>query len=295
MAERSVAETKKYELKIITPMFLAGADGETPELRPSSFKGCMRYWWRAAVAVADIKDLHRREAELFGSSAEGSGRSPVTIKLEGRLEPGEYRPLPHSDNKQFTLNGFKPGQTFELILSARKNLELYADILELSLILGGVGKRSRRGFGSVVDVSRDFRNRAELIDHILAKLQAVTGSREFRRMKDDRREFIITRDDGVEGRDGNKYPWIKEIFIGQELAQWKMLVERIGQASHDHNDPSLGSAGPRMASPVYVSAVMLGGKIAPVVTTLNPVFPERYPVRNSDSDMTKQESFKGAL
>jgi len=28
-------------------MFLAGADGVTPELRAPSIKGAMRFWWRA--------------------------------------------------------------------------------------------------------------------------------------------------------------------------------------------------------------------------------------------------------
>ena len=39
--------TITFELETITPMFMAGADGETFELRPSSIKGDMRFWWRA--------------------------------------------------------------------------------------------------------------------------------------------------------------------------------------------------------------------------------------------------------
>ncbi len=37
----------KFTLETITPLFLAGADGQTPELRPPSIKGMMRFWWRA--------------------------------------------------------------------------------------------------------------------------------------------------------------------------------------------------------------------------------------------------------
>ncbi|MBK8563977.1 MAG: type III-B CRISPR module RAMP protein Cmr1 [Saprospiraceae bacterium] len=37
-------KTITFTCKTITPMFLNGADGQTPELRPSSIKGVLRYW-----------------------------------------------------------------------------------------------------------------------------------------------------------------------------------------------------------------------------------------------------------
>ncbi len=40
-----------FECETITPMFLARADGKTPELRPPSIKGLMRFWWRAMNAT----------------------------------------------------------------------------------------------------------------------------------------------------------------------------------------------------------------------------------------------------
>ncbi len=33
----------KFVCKVITPMFMTGADGRTPELRPSEFKGMMYF------------------------------------------------------------------------------------------------------------------------------------------------------------------------------------------------------------------------------------------------------------
>jgi CRISPR-associated protein Cmr1 len=36
-----------FECEIITPMFMYGGDGKTLELRPSEFKGMLRFWWRA--------------------------------------------------------------------------------------------------------------------------------------------------------------------------------------------------------------------------------------------------------
>jgi len=52
-----------FELETITPLFMAGADGITPELRPPSFKGMMRFWWRAMRADNDWKQLAKDEAK----------------------------------------------------------------------------------------------------------------------------------------------------------------------------------------------------------------------------------------
>ncbi len=68
--------------EIITPMFMAGADGKIPELRPSEFKGMMRFWWRAVKAEDDIEKLKKEEAKIFGGTGEGEGKSKVKIELE---------------------------------------------------------------------------------------------------------------------------------------------------------------------------------------------------------------------
>ena len=296
LAETASIKSKVIRLEIVTPLFLGGADGETPELRAPSFKGCMRYWWRAAVAETDIKKLHHKEAELFGSSAEGAGRSPLTIRIVGAEKEGlengkhtqEYALLPHKDKAK--LFGLRPGQEFELHLRASDNLGLYSDVLELALLLGGVGKRSRRGFGSMVKTDWSFSDRSSLMDYIYKKLQAITGDSGFEIREDGKRERIIVRKEDASTR-GNGYPWIREIFIGKMDDSWQALVKRIGQATHDHSNPSLGSANPRMASPVYVSAIKLGSGYAPVVTTLNPKYPKDY----KQYDLRRLEQFKGAL
>ena len=52
-------KTEEITLKVITPMFMLGADNRTPELRPSEFKGMMRFWWRAIKASNDISNLRK--------------------------------------------------------------------------------------------------------------------------------------------------------------------------------------------------------------------------------------------
>ena len=37
-------------LEAVTPLFLGGADPRgSPELRPASFRGVLRFWWRALL------------------------------------------------------------------------------------------------------------------------------------------------------------------------------------------------------------------------------------------------------
>ncbi len=50
-------KTIEFECETITPMFLAGADGKTPELRPPSIKGLMRFWWRAMNGHLPLNNL----------------------------------------------------------------------------------------------------------------------------------------------------------------------------------------------------------------------------------------------
>lgn len=57
----------RLRCRLITPMFMAGADGKTPELRPSEIKGMMRWWWRAIKAENNIDKFEkRRSRNLWG-------------------------------------------------------------------------------------------------------------------------------------------------------------------------------------------------------------------------------------
>lgn len=72
--------------KIVTPMFIGGADQSPVDgIRPPSVKGALRFWWRAlnwgrfweeakeegSREVIALQALHAEEARLFGSTAEG--------------------------------------------------------------------------------------------------------------------------------------------------------------------------------------------------------------------------------
>lgn len=80
-------QTLTATYRIVTPMFLGGADpAAEAELRLSSFKGALRFWWRALMwgKVRDIMDLRHKESELFGSSQLEHGQSKVIWAMESR-------------------------------------------------------------------------------------------------------------------------------------------------------------------------------------------------------------------
>lgn len=93
------------EIETVTPMFLAGADGKTAELRPASLKGLLRYWWRALEAESDLSKLHDKEAEIFGSVDRG-GSFSIQIKHDP-FKATRNKLLNHPvpiEGKTFTIN-----------------------------------------------------------------------------------------------------------------------------------------------------------------------------------------------
>jgi CRISPR-associated protein Cmr1 len=78
-----------FHCEVITPMFIGNAMPGEAELRPSTIKGALRFWWRAMNGSLPIEDrdangnpqncLRTTEAEIFGSADEKIGRSKFSI------------------------------------------------------------------------------------------------------------------------------------------------------------------------------------------------------------------------
>jgi len=140
-------------LETVTPLFLGGAD-QQPELRPTSMRGALRYWLRAGLGgVIDDADrtlLAEWEASIFGRTDRGS---PVVVRLVQADFTSFSQPLlPHRDSGY--ARAVPTGTSFGLILSTSRGaspqtLEIATWSAVLALTLGGLGRRSRRGAGSV--------------------------------------------------------------------------------------------------------------------------------------------------
>ncbi|PIE35708.1 type III-B CRISPR module RAMP protein Cmr1 [candidate division KSB3 bacterium] len=174
------------KLQTVTPMFLAGADGQTFDLRPPSIKGVLRFWWRAYYwgshhNAITIEEISRVEGEIFGGTSDNAKKSCFSIRMKPINVSPTSKPLPQkripitSGGKTLNLDiinylayGIKQnkrqyipeGQEFELRLSFRQEttevggtiFNVKEEILRSAyflLTLGGLGAKSRNGFGSL--------------------------------------------------------------------------------------------------------------------------------------------------
>ena len=161
--------TLSLTIETVTPLFLAGAEPCSGELRTASFRGLMRYWLRAMLgANYSINELRAKEADIFGKADTKVGASKVTLITKGHknFEPVEKKGIGYNylywSIQRTNRECLSPGQTFELILKTRPGVPddgnefTYAShALWLLLILGGVGSRSRRTAGSLSVIKSD--------------------------------------------------------------------------------------------------------------------------------------------
>ncbi|MGE5573035.1 MAG: type III-B CRISPR module RAMP protein Cmr1 [Bacteroidota bacterium] len=171
MSEPTRHRSYDLTLKVVTPLFLGGASPtESAELRPPSIKGAMRFWHRATGPGALDS-----EPMVFGSS---SGRlhgqalfllqiqSPLTSTTKpppkwdpaikymgyGLFETKKSLPrayIPEGTDIRLRLV-FRPGTSDEGVQEVFRSIRLMN-------YFGGLGSRSRRGFGSVA-IDKDMPN-----------------------------------------------------------------------------------------------------------------------------------------
>lgn len=278
-----------FTLKTVTPMFMAGADGETAELRPSSFKGMIRFWWRAISSENTIETLAQEEAKLFGGtkSEKGQGKSIVSLRfinhdLQGKT--AEVSLLLHKTSPR--KRAIKPEQTLTCKMTFRD--EHYEAIIvssfKLSMLLGGFGKRSRRGRGSLL--YQKFTNIDALVNELQALTLILSPHQAFGVDTSNPAYTLLNRKINA-----LKYPQIRQIYIGQHFSTTcDNVLRKIDDASHAHKNGAhgaLGNGNPRMASPVIVSVVRIGTAYHPIITKLSSYFPDSY----GSINMKEQQMF----
>ncbi|MCH8569188.1 MAG: type III-B CRISPR module RAMP protein Cmr1 [Balneolales bacterium] len=178
-----------FDCEVLTPMFLGGADSNKPELRVSTIRGGMRYWYRALLGGRGIIKsgvLAEEEEKVFGSSEKGSSvslmlttRSVSTDTVKGAQYTLDNRGKPAATGIAYlwyslTLGntndkvGIKPGEAFTVTLRGRSKETLLeaVDALKLLAAFGGLGSRARRAAGSfkIEAIQSSFELTAEAAD-----------------------------------------------------------------------------------------------------------------------------------
>ena len=186
--------------EIVTPMFIGDVEQEATAISALAFKGGLRFWWRALVwseirnSILNnndaLKELHRREAELFGSSANndkkkiyGKGRvqisvlhNPLKITNKGVVHQefashtaarylgyGVMEAFPRQSGAikagQLIRSCINENQTFQVELSSSEEFDkTLISALKLMGLLGGLGSKARKGLGSISLVSLSLLN-----------------------------------------------------------------------------------------------------------------------------------------
>ncbi len=292
-------ETIKFECEVITPMFLGGADGKSAELRAPSIKGALRFWWRAMNGHLPLKDLHEREAEIFGGGGDKGKRSQVIVMVSGdEFTSALSKLVPHRDTRGYAIPiGYKFNVELALlhpIFSKENELLMNLDILKNLFksvsFIGGLGKRSRRGMGAfrIVKIKEKGQETLFKLESLVEIQQALNSIN--KNTFSIQSERILTRFNNK-----NQFPFIKSVRVG--IADSNLLL-KISKATHDLHeqygreyDNAMGKArGGRLSSPVYVSLVYMNNTIKPIISVLNTVHEHntfvQYPI---------QEEFIGRL
>ena len=167
-------ESMTFDLEVVTPMFLAGAknkaaidkfepglatDIEHEFLRPTSVKSMLRWWWRAVAPHNDAAILHDAEGAIFGDTKHGQGLT-VTTQHHVGWKSGTGS-MPPSASLGYLLGqglyhfrdgvvrpAVYPGSTAKVMIKGHLSQDVKNAVALFSL-LGGLGSRSRRGWGSV--------------------------------------------------------------------------------------------------------------------------------------------------
>ncbi|CAB1127865.1 Type III-B CRISPR module RAMP protein Cmr1 [Candidatus Hydrogenisulfobacillus filiaventi] len=192
-------------------------------VRPPAVKGALRFWWRALAWArwgAQAQDpasrqevlnaLRAREGELFGAVAPRARQSRVLLQVTWLKQPGEFDDWPRNPvpgqldgstylgwgivasgrgaNAQPHRTGWREGGSFRLVLQfAPRTDEAVVDevcrALEAWSLFGGLGARSRRGFGSVALTTLDGQSRlletlADYKARVRSLLEAAAGAPE---------------------------------------------------------------------------------------------------------------------
>ena len=168
--------------RLTTPLFCGGADPKVGELRLPSFKGVLRFWWRAMAwsrCAGDLAQIRQEEEELFGSTR--TGQAQVLMRLGSQppsdtLEKDDRLTVARGDRQVVGMGARYLGYglmgayganagvlsrgcvlaplEFTVQLRASSLSTNLQDSLLQALIalgtLGGMGSRSRRGYGSLV-------------------------------------------------------------------------------------------------------------------------------------------------
>lgn len=268
------------DVDLATPAMIGGSrTGELDApavLRPPSLRGALRFWTRALCGERPPALV---EAELWGSIERGQG---VAVLPASRLEKRAARRLfPHRFAATTAVSDVGSNGKIRFHLSDERQLKTLAAVVWTWIHLGTVGRRGRRGYGSLLwrPVDGDLLTTAgyaplirrevlagtdELAGFLREGLARVQQQLEVPRTDADRMSHQFFRLDTLD-----------QIFVGRrldasydgEVGGMEHLLHGLGLNGRGPQSEEMGTPSPRLASPMLWRAYpALGGGYIPVLT-----------------------------
>ncbi len=217
----------RFDVEFITPTFLGGADGNA-EIRTAPFKYGMRYWWRTLYGAKyfDEEKLKETEDFIFGSTEKKSlitlciekksfisesvgfpnGRR-VDVEHQGRmmkvnildyLAYGKYEYVKGEGNR-YNKTYIKPDAkiTLRITIANSKYTDEIKDAVKMFFMWGGVGSKSRNGFGSMSASGNAYSFSKKSV------------------LSEDLKEFPV-------------FSKFSKLFITKPFATWEMALSELG-------------------------------------------------------------------
>lgn len=172
------------KFRVVTPLFMSGSDKNEAELRVPSMKGVLRFWWRALALerLGSVSKVKEDESRIFGSARSDVGQAKVHLRLKLPENVGQYKDpiLKYADGEPVGPGARYLGYGVVEAVPSRKRNTREGQILRSCLkypfegtlnllvrngtsnddvrsvesaliamgLFGGLGSRSRKGYGS---------------------------------------------------------------------------------------------------------------------------------------------------
>ncbi len=235
----------EFELEAITPIFMRGANQTKAEIRASSIKGLMRWWFRALAGnyFGDgVVNLRKAEEEIFGSTER---RSRVVVEIS-QVESGiawnernEYeRYFWFSQVGRYSKPAIHPNSRIRLVIKGynRRLLEISLISLWMAIHLGGFGSRSRKFGGSIFPAKEPETNFEVDINFLPSNIENL---KEYYvktlSMLIDKTKEILQRLGFKEGKKINEIPsypifsnGVVNVFIGTPVDDFGEAISQVG-------------------------------------------------------------------
>lgn len=276
----------RFPLMTVSPTFIAGADQNQPEIRTQSIRGQLRFWYRAYLGAleTDTQAIYQRESAIFGNTEQASAVSIQVQKVDTEIK--SYRPVPHSSQRRFQSKALVPETYFELRYITPPSMRYPTELshaTSLWLLLGGLGRRSRRMMGSVQMEMRPKKKTLELDE-----LSFPTWWRNWEKIQvrpDQLPKLVATALETCflnQELLGNinlpsfptLHPRYSRILVGQQsygtaeeanIAFFNVIRQTTYRA---HEDMFGHATGGRHASPVIAQVRLFDGKYYPIITAM---------------------------